>query len=376
MDKLTAFMMSEVNIMGKRNSKDLKAKMRGRWLGAFSCLAPTLCAAIDELGMNVPCPVSGGTDGFRLFRDANETGGGVKQSYRVFPEGIDLLMWVNDWSFTKVFDELEAFIGGKSIDTSQIASPFKILPTIVNEEGLRTWLNTLWSESLPLAHEMAHPARAYFRMRWLSQAAGISSDIRYHRKLYYRDKMGKEIGSSGAIISLVRNNEGEPVAIHRTFITPWGEKSVFGNKLSAKTMTPSVNKKSRGRHIQLFTPQKGFIGIAEGLETALAVYQAKAFPVWPCLSATMLQSFVPPKGVHTVLNFVDKDRNKAGEYSAKIIRGHLEPQGINVIDLLPPIPLQDFDKKGVDWADQLMREPEGFNMIDKIICQKFDTCAQ
>ena len=352
--------------MGRRNSSALKAKMSGRWLSAFSVLAPSLSTAIDELGMNVPCPVSGGVDGFRLFRDANETGGGVKQSYRVFPEGIDLLMWVNDWSFTKVFDELEAYIGGKLISTGMTNQPFKT-PPIVNEDGLRSWLNTLWAESHSLTDEMAHPARAYFRMRWLSQAANISSDIRFHKKLYYRDKKGRELGSSGAIVSLVRNNEGEPVAIHRTFITPKGDKSDFGHKLSAKTLTPSVNKKSRGRQVQLFVPQSGYLGISEGLETALAVYQAKGVPVWPCLSATMLQSFVPPKGVHTVLNFVDKDRNQAGENSAKIVREALEALGIDVIDLLPPTPFRDFDIKGVDWADQLIREPEGFNMIDKII---------
>ncbi|MDV7397269.1 toprim domain-containing protein, partial [Arthrospira platensis SPKY1] len=69
----------------------------------------------------------------------------------------------------------------------------------------------------------------------------------------------------------------------------------------------------------MFAPQNGYLGVSEGLETALAVYQAKQFPVWPGLSNTILQSFVPPKGVHTILNFVDKDRNKAGENAAEIL---------------------------------------------------------
>ncbi len=351
--------------MGRRNSSALKAKMSGQWLSAFSVLAPSLNTAIEQLGMNVPCPVSGGVDGFRLFRDANETGGGVKQSYRVFPEGIDLLMWVNDWSFVTVFDELDAFIGGSQNHTPKFHVPTKPLPKL-NENNLRSWLNKLWVESFSLTHKNAYPARNYFRSRWVYQAALNSTDVRYHKKLHYRDKTGREIGISPGIVSLVRNNDGEPVAIHRTFITKNGIKSDFGDNLSSKTMTPSVNKQSRGRKVELFEPKLGHLGISEGLETALAVYQAKEFPVWPCLSATMLQSFLPPKGVHTVVNFVDKDRNQAGEKSAMILSERLKSMGLKIVNLLPPTPLKDSDN-GVDWADQLIREPVGFNMIDKIM---------
>ena len=97
------------------------------------------------------------------------------------------------------------------------------------------------------------------------------------------------------------------------------------------------------------------------------MFQVKEFPVWPGLSNTILQSFVPPKGVHTVLNFVDKDRNKAGENSAEILRTNLMSSGIRVFDLLPPTPILDTDEKGVDWADQLKRDPRGFDLIDQVL---------
>lgn len=350
--------------MKTRNSTELKRQMEGCWLRAFKVLAPSLDTAIDKLGDNVPCPVDGGTDGFRLFKDANYTGGGVKQSWRVFPEGIDILMWVNNWSFVKVYDELEAWLGNKPITTGPV---YLHKPKPVNETSLRQWLNRIWKESLPLDDLMSYPARAYFKYRWVYSAASSASDLRFHPSLNYKDKHGKLLGKFGAVLLLVRNNNGEPVSIHRTFITQGGLKVNLGNTHKSRKMTPPVNKSSKGRHIELFTQQNGFLGVAEGLETALAVHQAKQFPVWPCVSNTMLQNFIPPKGVHTVLNFVDKDRSKAGETSAAILKSKLEQEGIRVLDLLPPTPILETDEKGVDWADQLKRDKSGFDLIDEVM---------
>ncbi len=354
--------------MRKRNSTQLKNRMASRWLSAFSDLAPGLRHAIDNLGKNVPCPLQGGKDGFRLFDDANETGGGVKQSERVIPEGIDMLMWVNGWSFTETFDELEAWLGGSSISTFPVRSVLLKPPSKnSNNQPLRNWLNKMWKEALMLEDILSFPARVYFKRRWIDDAAKVVSDVKFHPCLEYKDKQGNKLGTSGALLALVRNNQGEPVSIHRTYIYSNGYKADFGEGHSARKMTPPVSKQVKGRQIQLFQPVDGYIGISEGLETALAVFQAKSFPVWPCISSTMLQSFVPPKGVHTVLNFVDKDRNKVGEKSALILQEHLKLKGINVINLLPPTPICQFDEKGVDWADQLVRDKKGFDLIDRAL---------
>ena len=349
----------------KRNSTDLKNRMEGHWLRAFSALAPALQHAVDNVGRNVPCPVNGGTDGFRLFDDANATGGGVKQSWRIIPEGIDMIMWVNNWSFTTAFDELDAWLGARSFKSGPIYLPEP--DKMIDEKNLRAWLNKIWLEAFSLDHLMSYPARAYFSYRRVPTAAQGSSDIRYHPGLTYKDKNKNVLGKFGAILCLVRNNDGKAVQIHRTFITKGGFKVDLGGENKPKKMTPSVNKFTKGRQIRLFAPQDGFIGIAEGLETALSVFQARQFPVWPMTSNTNLQSFVPPTGVHTVLNFVDKDRKKAGEISAGILRERLEPLGIRVIDLLPPTPILDSDEKGVDWADQWVRDPVGFFLLDEIM---------
>lgn len=349
----------------KRDSTALKRQMENKWLNAFSALAPSLQYAIDHLGQNVPCPVSGGTDGFRLFPDAAVTGGGVKQSWRVIPEGIDMLMWVNNWSFIEAFDELEAWLGNKSFTPGPVYLPAP--KKAVDDKHLRNWLNKIWLEGFPLNHLSAYPARAYFGYRKVSAAALSANDIRFHPGLTYKDKHGNVLGKFGAVLCLVRNNDGIPVQIHRTFITKGGLKVELGGENKAKKMTPPVSKDIPGRHIRLFAPQDGCIGISEGVETALAVFQARQFPVWPQTCNTNLQNFIPPKGIHTVLNFIDKDRKKAGENSAGVLRERLEPLGIRVIDLLPPTPILDEDIKGVDWWDQLVRDQSGFYVFDEVM---------
>lgn len=331
-------------------------------MAALCELAPCLTDAAKSVGQNVVCPMTGSEDGFRFFRDANETGGACKQSFKVFPEGIELLMWVNDWGFTKVYDELEAWLGEKPVDVGRIRIPIST-PKPIDEKWLRQWLNRIWDEALPLDDVNSFPARTYFRRRGMLDSSLNAKDVRFHPKMEYKDKQKTVLGTFGAVLLKVRNNEGLPVSIHRTFITTSGLKANLKGANKPKKMTPSLMQRSKGRHVRLFAPIDGILGVTEGLETALAVYQARRFPVWPGISTGMLQGFEPPKGVHTLINFVDKDRNKAGENTHEILKSNLLEKGIRVIDLLPPMPIPA-DSKGVDWADQLLCDPQGFHLLD------------
>lgn len=53
--------------MSRFDIKTVKAAAEGRWDAIFSVLAPKLAPAQERAGRHVPCPVHGGTDGFRLF---------------------------------------------------------------------------------------------------------------------------------------------------------------------------------------------------------------------------------------------------------------------------------------------------------------------
>jgi len=360
----------------KRDSEQLKKGLEGRWLNALSALAPGLRPAINKLGQHVPCPVKGGVDGFRLFgsRDkypTSETGGGVNNSHKIMFDGIELLMWVNRWSFTQTFDELAAWLGDKDFNAGPEGNSVTLVKQkVVDDTSMQRWLNRIWRESLPLDHTLAYPARAYFSSRRMLNAALAANNVRFHPQMVYKEKTTKKVlGIFGTVLCKVQNNDGAPVQISRLYLHKNGMKVDFDKDNKAKKQTPSVKRYTTGRYVKLFAPINGFIGVSEGLETALAVYQVKQFPVWPNLSNTNLHSFVISKGsgIHTVLNFVDNDRTKAGHNSAERLRAHLEPEGIRVIDLIPPTPILDTDKKGVDWADQMIRDPGGFDLIDQVL---------
>ncbi|BFM09276.1 DUF7146 domain-containing protein [Halioxenophilus aromaticivorans] len=350
----------------KRNSSLLKERMRGKWLAAFSALAgQQLAPAMSKLGENVTCPIDGDIEGFRLFKDANETGGGVKQnrlSDGVYPDGITLLMEVLGRPFTEVFDNLVDWLDGpgKRSDNALYDADIRSMPaterrqtkkTVDNESDMREWLNNLWRHSVRLDDSKAVVARTYLEGRHIVDAALSSKDLRFNPALTFKDSDGNFVGKYPGLMALVRDNDGVPVALHRTFLTKTGDKLRLDDHTPARKQTPAVSN-SKGRVVCLAPPVNGVLGLAEGIETSLSVMQATKVPVWSCLSAAMMSQFVPPNGVHTLMIFVDVDRNGAGQKAATGLAEKLASRGIRVIPMVPLLK-RDVSQKSIDWADQL-----------------------
>lgn len=350
----------------KRNSALLKERMRGLWLAAFSGLASHhLTPAMRKLGENVTCPIDGDIEGFRLFKDANETGGGVKQNRLqdgVYPDGITLLMEVLGRPFTEVFDSLADWLDGtgKRSDNALYDADIRSIPatarrssikTVSNASDMREWLNNLWIHSMKLDDPKAIVARKYLEGRHILDAALNARDLRFNPALTFKDSDGRCVGKFPGLTALVRDHSGIPVAIHRTFLTKTGEKLRLEGHKSSRKQTPAVSN-SKGRIVRLAPPIDGVLGLAEGLETALSVIQATQVPVWSCLTASLMSRFVPPKGVHTLMIFIDIDRSGAGQKAAIGLAERLAIKGIRVIPMVPLLK-REMCQKSIDWADQL-----------------------
>ena len=91
----------------------VKAAAQGHWDAIFSALAPTLAQAQDRPGQHVPCPVHGGTDGFRLFKYYAEKGDGICNTCGARTDGFDMLCWVNGWTFVQALTEVAKYLGLK-----------------------------------------------------------------------------------------------------------------------------------------------------------------------------------------------------------------------------------------------------------------------
>ena len=73
----------------------VRAKAAGRWGFIFSRLAPQLKNAVEKAGHHVACPIHGGEDGFRLFRNFDVNGSGVCNTCGMRRDGFAMLEWVN-----------------------------------------------------------------------------------------------------------------------------------------------------------------------------------------------------------------------------------------------------------------------------------------
>jgi hypothetical protein len=331
---------------------EVRARASGRWLDVLAALAPALEPALSRVGRHVPCPVHGGTDGFRLFRDADQTGGGVCNTCGTFPDGFALLMWVNRWSFPEA---LWAVAQAMGLAEDRCAGPRGIpkarpRPPERDRESVIEALNRIWLQSLAPSDPRSGPLRAYLRHRGLSGTGLDGEVVRFHPALgYWQHNDRKEtelIGRLPAMVALVTGADGTPVTVHRTYLTADGRKAPVAEP---KKLMGYPGHRLVGGAIRLSSPGPA-LGVAEGIETALAVQLRTGMPVWSAVSAGLLARLEPPTGTSLVVIWADRDRSGAGEAAALTLRERLLGRGIALAVHLPPGPIPA-GEKGIDWAD-------------------------
>ena len=101
-----------------------------------------------------------------------------------------------------------------------------------------------------------------------------------------------------------------------------------------------------GAAVRLFDPTDK-LGIAEGIETAIAAHELFDVPTWATISSTIIESFSPPAGIRRLVIFADHDRNCAGQKAAFTLAHRLHRDlKLDVEVKIPPEP-------DSDWLDVL-----------------------
>lgn len=235
------------------------------------------------------------------------------------------------------------FAGCTSVDVikalrAQITAGTGVLST--DEPGrmanvdLRPIAEKLWAESRRLSGTLA--AR-YLASRGLTSH---SAQLRFHRRV----KLGarSEATYHPAMIAAVRDDVGL-VAVHRTF-------------LNAKTAgkadieTPKMLLGNPGRGVVRIGEAARVLGLAEGIETALAAAAIHKIPVWAVLGNERFGMVSIPERVERLVIMADNDAG--GVRAAKLAQEGLARPG-RVIDIRWP-PAQHND-----WADVWMAEQPG-----------------
>ncbi|NCC41346.1 MAG: zinc-binding protein [Gammaproteobacteria bacterium] len=327
---------------------EIRPRVRGRWPAVLAALAPALEPALARAGRHGPCPRHGGRDGFRLFRDVADTGGGICNTCGAFPDGFALLMWLHDWRFPQALAAVSAVLGLEAVagryppERGSIPSGHA---TDRTSAQARRRIERLWQAACPVNAAPAWPLWHYLAARGLTLEDTDPDVLRLHPQLAYFEA-GDDRGAFPALLSVVQGADGQRLTLHRTYLAADGRGKA--PVASPRKLLPPVAPLA-GAAIRLYAATTT-LGVAEGVETALAAHHLSGQPVWAALNATLLERFVPPSGLTQVTIWADRDRHEAGQRAAGRLQVRLQARGIDAEVRLPPGPIPDACT-GVDWAD-------------------------
>lgn len=294
---------------------------RGKWYGILLQLGMP-----DHFltGRHGPCPLCEGRDRFRFTNFKGDGGYICNQCSR--GTGIDLVMKYFDWSFNEAAIEIEKIAGGiQVVEPKQKADP-----------NIR--LRATSTGTKPVSKGDA--VSIYLENRGLSN---IPNDLRYGTQVKYFEK-GQLVGEYPAMVATVRDSDGKPNTLHITYLKVDAFGHVFKSDLSDPRKVLPPLKPLPGCAVRLFDPDDLTLGIAEGIETAMAAQELYGLPVWATLNASQMEVVFIPEHVTKVVVFADNDASFTGQKAAYTLANRLMvvDRKESVIVRVPPNVGEDF----------------------------------
>lgn len=260
-----------------------------------------------------PCPCTGeGADRFR-FADQNGSGSYFCACSAGEEGGFGLLKCKTGKTFRELAQEVDKIVGNTHTPQPRPA------PT--------------YAERLRMRAKPA-PRSGYLESRGLEMAPGLlfARDVEYHDD-------GALFGKFDAMLAPITRG-GEWLTFHATYLRN-GRKAEVP---SPRKILPGPGNTGGG--VALY-PAAEEMGVAEGIETAIAARMLFDCPTHSALNAGMLAKWEAPAIARRVYIFADNDRNFAGHAGAYALAHRLAQKGIEPIVMLPP-------NIGTDWNDVLI----------------------
>ena len=289
---------------------------RGRWLSIFE----TLGIVIPPENKHGPCCVCGGKDRMRVDNKGGE--GTYICGQHGAGDGIDLVQKALGLSFQDALARISEAVGMSIQDNTGKDQ----------EYDKKEALNRLWKSSKKL--EGSDHVSKYLRTRGLVFTPDC---VRFCPECYESETKTK----LPAMVAMFLGPDGKALTIHRTYLNGTGKAVIKSPKKLMPGTAPLV-----GGAIRLFKPVDKTIGVAEGIETAIAATQIYSIPCWAVVSSTLMKGFVPPDGVKRVVVFGDNDSNFVGQEAAYCLAKRLFS-----LDLVVDV---QFPETGNDFNDYLL----------------------
>lgn len=288
----------------------------GRWPGILQGLGIDSKHLRNKHGA---CPACQGTDRFRF--DDKDGRGTWYCSHCGSGDGFGLLRNVFGWDFKRAAQEVDRVVG--KVQAGTVAKER-------TDESKVLALRSAWKASRAVTR--GDPVWLYLNRRLGIEV--VPAEIRHHPGMAHSDG-----GTYPVMLSTMRYPDGAAASIHRTYLTADGNKAPV----------QSAKKFMQGKPLQTAAVRLGpvgeRIGIAEGIETALAASRRFLTPVWAATNAVLLEAWVPPAGVKEILIAGDNDASYTGQSAAFALGRRLVRDGYAVEIQIP-------DKEGADWADE------------------------
>ncbi len=303
-------------MMTRERTADLA---KGKWHGILSAMG------FDERtlsGKNCPCPMCEGKDRFRFtnYRDdglwiCNQCGSG---------DGFKLLSMARGMDFKAACAEIDPMVGN-------IEACHKVrVPQCERMKGVRE----MWNTGVPVVR--GDPVHRYLSGRGIA-FVGAFPDIRCSHQVFIAGR------SMSAMLALLRDNEGQPVTVHQTFIENGKKAAIDKPRLMMKGALPDGPLALRLGEI------RPHIGIAEGTESAAGAARRYGLPVWAAQNATLMERWLPPPGVERVTVFLDNDANFRGHKAGYTVANRIASNDRIKVEVDVKIPA----RVGTDFWDEM-----------------------
>lgn len=187
------------------------------------------------------------------------------------------------------------------------------------------WCRALWERAKPL---QGSPAEAYLRSRGLSAPEGTA--LRYLPRCHHRPT-GKWYP---ALLAPFQLPDGQITALTRMYLDADRHCLIPHEPRRTVTNPPGAGAMHAG-------PANTRLGLAEGLETALAAHQLHQCSVWAAGSSGRLHQLAIPDLVTHLILFADNDA--AGRRAAALAKAAYQQPGRVIEICYPPPPWNDWN---------------------------------